>query len=1658
MLTFDGKSASFVPGKENPNKEPAVSKFVVEKLYKVHRERVLNMEPVVESRIDIPDFLTDNSWKKITEQHRREVIRRENEVIYQRIAKVENLESLITKASREHKYRVEKELVLMKNLKLKGRVRDFLKVQRENEDMLKRIERARPEYTLRGCKEWYKHHELFKQGRRSDPTAGHLGFKTVKGLLPKKMEPVLNSSLESTLNSIVFKENHINGMHDAATKTRGNTADGKRRNSTINTINNTIARGVLGTRARTAGARNTMNGSQLGDYLDNNSMVDMAETLDLGANQTSSVAGDTDSLYAQMVEIGVTAAHAQRPKTQGGKLSRNINIGRRGVGPSGVGPSGVEDSLVTTSSQVRFNNGTNSLDAGSLLSDAKDQSIDDRGKAELTQSHESLGGYGGSEGFEAEGSIGSIGSAAQSLTSPSKSSLSVVMRKEGFQSLLSRPFTIPFGNTVLVQLLSSTAEYSDHLLVRVANGNGKETLAERFVPIDTIFEVVSSTASSSILQSAGNGDLASLRSLLVTMFKEADDDGNGYLTYDEFEALMEHVELGISNSDLRYVIQEADENENGVVEFDEFVPLAVDLIQSFRSVNRAKIYCSQRDAMFHEEVQEKMKHIDIDNITHICLSKIQESDPKKYGVMRIPEFRRCLNSIAYAADLTEGEISQIMHRLPVDAFGRVLYNTLDDVLVKVKFQALKTAMVREQGGDLQKWLFDRCSKEEMARQNEIASSSTTTEAFGGVGRIKAETLADVLRKSEMNLSRLQICVLLAGNVMDGDVDYYQFIPIAVKTIQYMFEPKALRQRAELIEKTDLSSENLMDALTHSLEELTTRVSGLFKACDVNHSGSLNLLEFVLVMKSLEFELTEEEIESYFALIPLSRSDGEITLAEIVTFLSENLPTMQRKKQNRKLVAELHSSHVVTFDEDSIKKEADVLEGRLRDIFHLSDSENTGFLTRDEYKVVLQSLDLKISNLEMDMILAEADRSDGDDDGLIDYILFLPECVKLLQTFIARENAVGENANQERKAYEKAESIASASRSEIMQVAAYLRSRLIIIDTQLHLPAERRQAVSELVHNPHSGLTKTEGKALISWLFDESDDAVATSGQKQAPALRHHHSENTHKSENKGFAGEEKFSPPNEYKAEDKDDISLSNKKGRISVRVSSKGALSTQQPASKTAKRALKLSLKSAATTISHQKSKSLQRSLEELMEIVHAIRRNSIMRGILRELSPTACTNLILSHIEIIREDMILAGLLDPATIYVPVKVCYQALNNASELRLNRSQILSIVSWAECYDKSGQNLDYKGFADGAAKVIVKLFDPEHLTNRANILDSGQHKDDEEEATIMSGLQEEDLTFFLKQTVHSLLVGESRELNQKQCSHVLKEVPLLKLGDHEIAAVVAACTGDNYMVNVDHLLANSYDILRNICRERFINRRVAIMALSGKPGETKAEKDALQEMTSLAEKFIDFVKVRQITGNHRDDKTQHQIILPIDSDSKTVEKSHEVEDAGADDSQMNAIEVLLVSDRRVTFPCREKPKALAPVATDGSGNASSASAGAAMHASKSFTKKRADLTVPDTFTGVLKIIAVEKALAMDRDMIVTVTSDDGRVASALPEAIKLPMLCAVDKELAMEFTNAFISRFYVEMEDQDDKNPVIRVSDGTLGGDRDVNLHVVIES
>lgn len=200
MTTMDGRSSNYQPGKEVPNKEPPTNKFVVEMLYKVHRKRIQNIAGVVDCHIHIPDFLSDSSWKKLGNLAQNTRIAKENEELYGRIAKREAGESDLTRDARLHNLRITEIKSHSKRIKESGRIRKVQQIRKENELMLQHIERARPEYTLKSIKEWYKHHEHFKEGRRSDPTAGHI-MKNMGELLPKRLPPVEKNNLDLAIDA-----------------------------------------------------------------------------------------------------------------------------------------------------------------------------------------------------------------------------------------------------------------------------------------------------------------------------------------------------------------------------------------------------------------------------------------------------------------------------------------------------------------------------------------------------------------------------------------------------------------------------------------------------------------------------------------------------------------------------------------------------------------------------------------------------------------------------------------------------------------------------------------------------------------------------------------------------------------------------------------------------------------------------------------------------------------------------------------------------------------------------------------------------------------------------------------------------------------------------------------------------------------------------------------------------------------------------------------------------------------------------------------------------------------------------------------------------------------------------------------------------------------
>ena len=174
--TFEGKPLSFNGLKHVVNKEPTLGadKEVVEKMYRAHRERVLDQGTVLDTHVHIPEFMKNQVWRKISKNRKDKLLAVNNEHMYERLQKAENKMSKYTADNIRHLELTGSMSKCMTTLRTTARLRKNVQIQRENEYLMIRLNKARPVSTAKDISDWYKHHIVFKEGRRSDPTAGHI--------------------------------------------------------------------------------------------------------------------------------------------------------------------------------------------------------------------------------------------------------------------------------------------------------------------------------------------------------------------------------------------------------------------------------------------------------------------------------------------------------------------------------------------------------------------------------------------------------------------------------------------------------------------------------------------------------------------------------------------------------------------------------------------------------------------------------------------------------------------------------------------------------------------------------------------------------------------------------------------------------------------------------------------------------------------------------------------------------------------------------------------------------------------------------------------------------------------------------------------------------------------------------------------------------------------------------------------------------------------------------------------------------------------------------------------------------------------------------------------------------------------------------------------
>jgi Ca2+-binding EF-hand superfamily protein len=894
--------------------------------------------------------------------------------------------------------------------------------------------------------------------------------------------------------------------------------------------------------------------------------------------------------------------------------------------------------------------------------------------------------------------------------------------------IASRPMAIPFDSKNCLVQVYAPRTYDESIRIRIiSSGINPQKLFERDLTIDKAYEIVNTLGQSSqIMHTSDNEDLQSLSTMLINMFKEADDDGSGKkrifvlplffflnsccfigsLTFDEFQKLMEQVELGISPQELRFVISEADENENGVVDYEEFVPLAVDLIQSFRARNRAKTMNSQEDVLVDDQILQTISGTELKDTAEKCLAKIFEFDSKKYGLIRVPDLKRCLQAIANNVGLADNEISMLCQLLPRDQFGRIKYNTtpttLFDCLSKVRFMTMKNAIVESKGSGLQKYLLDLCKEEEKKLANYNGNSK---EKFVPTGIVPCRSLINILSNSpRLSLSRLQVLVIMSeASVLDGMINYFQFIPVVAKAIEIMFEPKALRQRAELIEKTDLSPEALLQGMSSEMFE--QRLLTLFKSYDIDHNGTLDQNEFIACLESLDLQLSYGEMVALMAAADVEQA-GFLKFEDFVGFFTHNLLNLEREKHIRLLQTSLHKNkHGQTSGKSKISTDpSNDLTQRLLALFRLSDPGQSGYIPFDDFEAILQNLSINTSKFLIDVLVSELHVNEN---GLVEYEKSLKTCTELFRIYQAKETVMEEHKIKEKNAEDKAIKITEACADEIHQIVRYLTKKFKAINEHASLsPIAKYLDIQEAIRSPNSGLSRNESNMILTKLFIGMDDKRIHSmrsvsqdvGSDGSPGLS---LSPTHQASSTSL---------NTNKAAEKDNNTVST---------ANNASIVTFAPIAPITIPLEYTPIRNNVHTPKFRNSiKSLrfQFSSQELYNAIFEAKKITIMRSLLQEIDIDATQQAILSMLQ---EDLLQRqknNEISPDSTYLPVSVCYSVLENIHELRLNRAQIMFLISLADCYDREGKTLEIYRFAEHASAIIAHIHDSEVLETRAEVM------------------------------------------------------------------------------------------------------------------------------------------------------------------------------------------------------------------------------------------------------------------------------------------------------------------------------------------------------
>ena len=165
-------------------------------------------------------------------------------------------------------------------------------------------------------------------------------------------------------------------------------------------------------------------------------------------------------------------------------------------------------------------------------------------------------------------------------------------------------------------------------------------------------------------------DVLSIRSVLMSLFKDADDENVKQLTADKFKnALMKFDQkltkflLRLSIKELAMVISEADGAgadgggaDDGMVDYDEFVAFGADLLICLRGRDLGRIMTMKADVAMDANIRSIMHKQDLHRIVNMTNRQFLHADHAKTGYLKLLDVRPILFGMS-AHGLSDVEVT-----------------------------------------------------------------------------------------------------------------------------------------------------------------------------------------------------------------------------------------------------------------------------------------------------------------------------------------------------------------------------------------------------------------------------------------------------------------------------------------------------------------------------------------------------------------------------------------------------------------------------------------------------------------------------------------------------------------------------------------------------------------------------------------------------------------------------------------------------------------------------------------------------------------------------------------------------------------------------------------------------------------------------------------